>query len=294
MKSKFFIIFIILFFLINNKLFFSQEQNNIKFEFLPLGVHFLPLKANYEEARVGILYYPSDGKLKVDIGNDIDLFAFYFPKINSTLTLSIEFMAYALSRNYEQNRLQIDALDGFFGGNVSFSKSYSDGKLLSRFRIIHNSAHLVDGHYDLKLHNWIDDSKPIPFAKDFGELLLGYQFLPDFGSARIYSAISYSTLIRPLILKKWTGFIGFEAATNKLTGKVFDHETNLFFASHVSLEGNPTYTLNYNNLLGIKFGKWSEKGIIFYLSYYSGSHPFSEYYYKHVNQFGIGFFVDFF
>ena len=293
MKQKFFII-ILLLLIINNKLIFSQDQNNVTFEFLPSGVHFLPLKANYEEARVGILYYPSDGKLKVDIGNDIDLLAFYFPNINSTLTLSIEFMAYALSRNYEQNRLQIDALDGFFGGNASFSKNYSDGKFISRFRIIHNSAHLVDGHYNVKLNDWIDDSKPIPFAKDFGELLLGYQFSPDFGSARIYSAISYSTLIRPLILKKWTGFMGFELSTNKLTGKFLNHETNLFIASHINLEGNPDYKFNYNNLLGIKFGEWNEKGVIFYLSYYSGSHPFSEYYYKRVSQFGIGFFVDFF
>ncbi|MCB9250514.1 MAG: hypothetical protein H6613_19225 [Ignavibacteriales bacterium] len=252
------------------------------------------MKANYDEARIGILYYPKNGNLKVDIGNNIDLFAFNFPLSKSRLTLSIEFMAYALSTSYEQKRLQIDALDGFFGGNVAFSKNYNDGKLISRFRIIHNSAHLVDGHYDDQKDEWMNNSRPIPFAKDFGELLLGYQFFTNFGNIRTYSAINYSTLIRPSELKKWNGFIGFEIATNKIISEIFNHETNLFLASQFTLEGNPEHQINYNNLAGIKFGEWNKKGIVFYLSYYYGSHPFSEYYYKRVSQFGIGFNVDFF
>ncbi len=268
---------------------FPQVNN---FEFLPQSLHFLPIKANNEEARIGVLYYPKNGNLKVDIGNNIDLLAFYFP--NSKLTFSIEFMAYALSTNYEQKRLQIDALDGFFGGNMAFSKSYENGKLISRFRIIHNSAHLVDGHFDTDKNQWMNNDKPIPFTKDFGELLFGYQFLENFGTLRTYSAISYSTLIRPKILEKWNSYFGFEISSNKILDKFLEKDVNIFLATHFSLEGNPKYQLNYNNLLGAKFGTWDEKGIVFYLSYFYGSNPFSEYYSKRVNQFGIGFFIDFF
>ena len=38
----------------------------------------MPLKANHQEARFGILYYPENGYLKVDIGNSSDLFAISF------------------------------------------------------------------------------------------------------------------------------------------------------------------------------------------------------------------------
>ncbi|MBK7106421.1 MAG: DUF1207 domain-containing protein [Ignavibacteriae bacterium] len=287
MNLKYFTSIFIFFFIIKSTEIISQENN---FEFLPQGLHFLPIKANYEEAKIGILYYPKNGNLKVDIGNNIDLLAFNFTNLNSKLTFSIEFMAYALSTNYAEKRLQIDALDGFFGGNAAFSKKYISGKLISRFRIIHNSAHLVDGHFDSERNQWMNNDKPIPFTKDFGELLLGYQFLENYGTLRTYSAISYSTLIRPKILEKWNSYFGFEISSNK----IIDNETNIFIASNFSLEGNPKYQFNYNNLLGMKFGKMEKKGIVIYLSYFYGSNPFSEYYMKRVSQFGIGFFVDFF
>lgn len=291
MNLKYFTSIFIFFFIIKSTEIISQENN---FEFLPQGLHFLPIKANYEEAKIGILYYPKNGNLKVDIGNNIDLLAFNFTNFNSKLTFSIEFMAYALSTNYAEKRLQIDALDGFFGGNAAFSKKYNRGKLISRLRIIHNSAHLVDGHFDSEKNQWMNNDKPIPFTKDFGELLLGYQFYENFGTIRTYSAFSYSTLIRPAILKKWNSYFGFEISSNKIVDKILDDETNIFIASNFSLEGNPKYQFNYNNLLGMKFGKMEKKGIVFYLSYFYGSNPFSEYYMKRVSQFGIGFFVDFF
>ncbi|MFZ1289514.1 MAG: DUF1207 domain-containing protein [Melioribacteraceae bacterium] len=289
MNHKYFTLIFIIVLLIKSTEIISQEKN---FEFLPQGLHFLPIKANNEEARIGILYYPKNANLKVDIGNNIDLLEFNFSQ--SKLTFAIEFMAYALSTNYEQKRLQIDALDGFFGGNAAFSKNYENGKFISRFRIIHNSAHLVDGHYDLNYNQWMNNNKPIPFTKDFGELLFGYQFYENFGTIRTYAAFSYSTLIRPAILEKWNSYFGFEISSNKIIDKTFNQDVNVFFASHFSIEGNPKYQINYNNLLGTKFGKWDEKGIVFYLSYFYGSNPFSEYYFQRISQFGIGFFVDFF
>ena len=45
---------------------------------------------------------------------------------------------------------------------------------------------------------------------------------------------------------------------------------------------------------GIKFGEWDGKGLVFYLSYYAGANPFSEYYSERINKFGLGVFVDFF
>jgi hypothetical protein len=121
-------IFVISTILLNSLL---LSQNKTFAELFPSGLHFFPLKANYQEARIGIFYYPEDASLKVDIGNNIDLIAIHFPQSNSKLTFGIEFMAYALSSSFEGKRLQIDAIDGFFGGNAVFSKMISDNQMLA-------------------------------------------------------------------------------------------------------------------------------------------------------------------
>jgi len=273
---------------------FSQDQTSYNVKLFSPGLHFLPFKANYQEARVGILYYTSNANLKVDIGNNVDLIRFNFPESQSILSLSIEFMGYALSTSYRGNRLQIAALDGFFGGNAAFSKRFENGKFISRFRIIHNSAHLVDGQYDRYQKKWINDEEPIPFTRDFGELTLGYQFYPNFGSLRTYGSFAYSTLVRPSEIEKWSGYFGFEAAFDKIINDTFGEKTNLFVASQFNLVGTPKYQLNSKIMGGLKFGDWDGKGLVFYLSYYIGANPFSEYYSQRVQKFGIGFFVDFF
>ena len=292
------IIFILIYLLLLNCL-TAQNNNenkfgNVKVNFFSPGLHFLPFKANYQEARFGLLYYTDNSNLKLDIGNNVDLVRFYFPNMDATLSLSIEFMGYALSTSYRGNRLQIDALDGFFGGNAAFSKNYENGRFISRFRIIHNSAHLVDGHYDKILGKWIHDIKPIPFTRDFGELTLGYQFYPDFGSLRTYVTAAYATLVRPSTLQKWSTYFGYELAFKNVIDKVFNQDANLFIANQFNIVGTPTYKLNTNLMGGIKFGDWDGKGLIFYLSYYVGANPFSEYYSQRIKKFGIGFFVDFF
>ncbi len=273
---------------------FSQDNSSHSVQLFAPGLHFLPFKANYQEARLGILYYTSNSNLKVDIGNNVDLIRFNFHESKSILSLSVEFMGYALSTSYRGNRLQIDALDGFFGGNAAFSKSFENGKFISRFRIIHNSAHLVDGHYDRYQKKWINDDEPIPFTRDFGELTLGYQFYPDFGSLRTYGTAAYSTMVRPAEIKKWSGYFGFEAAFDQVLDETFGAKTNLFIASQFNLVGTPEYQLNTKLMSGVKFGDWDGKGLVVYLSYYIGANPFSEYYSERIQKFGVGFFVDFF
>lgn len=291
MRFKFTVILLFFSFLFNIN---AQNSSTYNLKLFSSGLHFLPFKANYQEARVGILYYPDNTNLKVDIGNNVDLLLIKYPESKSTISFSIEFMGYALSTSYRGNRLQIDALDGFFGGNVAFSKDYKSGKLISRFRIIHNSAHLVDGHYDKNLGMWINDKDPIPFTRDFGELTLGYKFYPSFGTIRTYGTAAYSTLVRPAELQKWSGYVGYEIAFDKIIDKTFNERTNLFLASQFNLVGSPKYQLNSNFMGGVKFGDWDGKGLVFYLSYYIGANPFSEYYSQRIRKFGIGFFVDFF
>ncbi len=266
---------------------------NIYYELFPEGQNFMPLKASHQEARFGILYYPDNGYLKVDIGNSSDLFAVNFAN-NKKLTLAIDFMAYALSTNYAGKRLQIAVLDGFFGGHLAYRLKYKNRNLLMRFRIIHNSAHFVDGLWDAGKKNWIGKDRPIPFTQDFGEITIANEHLLHFGNVKYYGSVAYATMVRPGELEKWSANAGFEISSSKIFGTLLQKPINLFFASHNILAGKPKYQLSTNNLFGVKFGNWYGKGLAIYLSYYTGNHKFSEYYFKRVSQFGIGFGIDFF
>ncbi len=269
------------------------QNNKIEFNFLPSGLHFIPLKANFREARIGVMIYGDNADLKVDIGNNIDLLDFQIPAKKMRLTLGIEFMAYALATDYNGLHLQIDALDGFFGGNASFSSGENKDKFIARLRIIHNSAHFVDGHYDLEKNVWINGKKPFPFTRDFGELLIGKYIEQNNYKMRFYITPTYSTLVRPMKIQKWSLSGGFEIANDNIIDKIFEHPTNLYIAVHTFLMGMPKYQLTTNFMGGIKFGEWNGKGVSFYLSYYVGNNIFSEYFYNRISRLGVGFFVDF-
>lgn len=271
----------------------SYSQTAVKFHFLPEGLNVIPLRASFREARIGVMMYTDNLNLKVDLGNSIDLLAFEFPSRKMRLTFGMEFMAYALATSYEGNRLQIDALDGFFGGSAALSLGDKTNRDIIRLRIIHNSAHLADGHYDLKENKWINDIKPIPFTRDFGELLIGQQKQINHWHLRYYIVPTYATLVRPVSIKKWSLSGGFEIANEKIIGELFEHKTNIFIALHSFTMGTPSYQLTTNFMTGVKFGQWNSKGVLFYLSYYYGNDIFSEYYYNRISRLGVGFFVDF-
>lgn len=262
---------------------------NISFEILPHGLHFMPLKSNMQESRLGILYFPENANLKVDIGNNVDIIGFNYKK--SRLTFGMEFMAYALSTNYQGRRLQIDAVDGFFGGNGILSIHTDFDQIFFRFRIIHNSAHFVDGHFDFEKNIWKKNVAPIPFTQDFGEITFALQRDYKKINFRGNTSLGYSSLVRPALIKKWWGNAGIELSYLISDNK--DYKINLFLSSQVKIAGMPKYKLNYNNLLGLKFGDWNGKGVVFYLDHYFGNNYFSEYYYRRIEKFGIGFFVDF-
>jgi hypothetical protein len=268
-------------------------QGKINADIFPNGLHFFPLKANFQEARIGIFYYPENASLKVDVGNNIDLIALHFPESNSRLTFGIEFMAYALSTSFEGKRLQIDALDGFFGGNAVFSKVLAENIIFARFRFIHNSAHLVDGSYIKADNKWKNNLLPIPYTKDFGELTMARKHYFSSLILQYNLGMSYAAHVRPVELKKFSMNFGAEFALRNIFSELLGRDNNLFVADFLSFEGTPNYIGSNNFVSGIKFGEWDSKGVVVYLSYYTGRNMLSEYFYERVSKFGIGFFIDF-
>jgi hypothetical protein len=275
----------------------SQDSlSAFKFDFLPAGLNFMPLKAGIDEPRMGLLCYTANTNLKADIGNSVDVLGFNFPASKSRITVGADFMAYAYVTSYLAYRLQIDAIDGFFGGNATYSKDCENGRFVTRFRYVHNSAHFVDGHWDPVAQQWINKQSPNAFGNNYMELLLAREENILCGSfLRYYAGAAFSTGMKTgeMKLKKNLYKAGFEYAVPDLFGTFWGKDENIFIAVNYDLRGIPKYVANQNYLLGLKFGSWQGKGVSIYASYYNGGDVFSQYIDVRVSRFGIGFMLDF-
>jgi len=267
----------------------SDMSNSVVF--FPPGLNFLPLRANNQEAKLGILYYPNSTNLKLDIGNTMDLIRFNLQD-NKYITLGIEFMAYAYSVSFSQMRLQIGTLDGFFGGNAVYTNDLPGNRFSTRLRYIHNSAHLVDGFYSDDDDNWLNNKEPIPFTRDFAEVIFADEFPFHGAYLRPYIGGSYSVRVRPSVLKRTSFCTGIEAHTGSDVEPALVHH-HFFFAYHFLLAGLPVYQASHQVQIGVKFGNWQSKGVNFFLSYFNGNNMFNEFYYERIDRFGVGFSVDF-
>jgi hypothetical protein len=272
----------------------GNGESNVRFILLPSGHHFAPLKANIYEPRIGVFKFLDAAEMKVDIGNSIDVAGVEFTSSQSKVTIGIDFMAYALTTGAQGLRLQVDALDGFFGGNLSFSKKLDLGDLQARFRILHHSAHFADGHYQLGSKKWIGNREPIPYTQDFGELVIAHNHSFQTADICYYGGISYATLVRPAEIQRFSYLAGCEIYLPQIIGKILEQPTNIFCAYNISIMGRQFYSASNQIQLGIKFGKWNEKGVTVFLGYYNGQHMFGEYYDLNLSTIGAGFTVDFF
>ncbi len=256
----------------------TDIPERVGFTFLPSGLLVKPLVANYQEPRVGVRKQIGSSRLKLDIGSTLDVVEYTISSEKSKrLRVGIDFFTFALSTSAEGHRLQIDAVDGFFGGHVSYRVAYDDANLSLRLRILHLSAHFIDGHFDNTTGTWKGGTLPIPFTKDFGELVGAYEIQFEAMSLLLYSGVSYSTLIRPDDIKRISTLHGFEIHTPNNFTNVFGRPLNLFLADHLSLVGIPSYIGTNNLEFGVKFGEWRGTGVRLYLSYFSGLTIFSQY-----------------
>lgn len=242
---------------------------------------------------MGVLYYPATANLKVDIGNSVDVLA-YSPTNKERITAGVEFMAYAYSTSYKGYRLQIDAVDGFFGGNICYS--FTAAPTLrhgARFRYIHNSAHLVDGHFDLGTEQWMRGKLPFPYTRDFAELTYFYEPSGIQFNSRLYAGGTYSVRKRPAELKRPGFLAGAEYYTTAGGITIGARPMRFFAAYHFTVNGVPKFSGSSHLTAGARAGVLNGKGVSLYLSYFSGNNMFNEYYFEKINRLGIGFTVDF-
>jgi hypothetical protein len=263
------------------------------FEFLPGAPIVPPLIANHQEPRVGVRIEIGTNRLKLDIGSSLDMLGYSFDgERKKQLRFGADFFTYALTTNFQDHRLQVDAVDGFFGGHIVYRTDEERSALVLRLRILHLSAHMVDGHFDNEAGTWRDGREPIPFTRDFGELLATYSFPAGAVSIMPYIGTSYATLVRPSDMKRWGGLCGVEMNSGDAFGKVFGKPFELYLADNFTLAGIPAWVGTNIFEVGTKFGSWEGSGIRLYLNYASGMELFSQYYNVRNSKWGIGFAFD--
>ena len=258
----------------------------------PGNLAFLPLTANDQEPKVGLRKEMGASKLKLDIGSSIDFLEFR-PDTTSRLRLGAEFFTYALTSSVVHQRLQVIAVDGYFGGHISYTCRTGSPFVAFRLRIVHQSGHLVDGDWDTATMSWMQPSGPVPYTRNFGELTASASWNCGPGVVMAYSGVSYSTLVRPSDLARWSTLHGVEVHSPAPCGHILDKPIHLFAADHLTFAGVPTYYGSNNLEFGVKCGTWEGQGFRLYVNYSTGLDSFSQFYSVRSSQWGVGFTFDF-
>jgi hypothetical protein len=272
---------------------FPQGQTDRGVTFLPGGTIFAPLPANPEEVRVGVRREFGSMRMRLDIGAQLDLVG-YEPESAPDISIraGAEFFVFALTTSYQGLHLQVDAVDGYFGGHVIFRKEDIASTTYLRIRILHLSSHFIDGHFRLETTTWVDGQLPRPYSRDYAELLAAYEPRGETWNVMLYAGFNQSWFCRPATMLRFNSFQGIVARTTGWTGPVFGRSTTLYMADHFLLSG--VGELSGTNVLeaGIKFGAWESSGVKLYLSHHSGTEVYHQYFDVKRSDWGLGFSLD--
>jgi hypothetical protein len=229
--------------------------------------------------------------MRLDIGAGIEFLGFVPSSADSIeLRAAAEFFAYGLSTSIGGHRLQIDAIDGYFGGSFLLFVPRDGWTFAARLRILHLSSHFVDGH-DGGVES-PGSRGPIPFTRDFGELTAAPRFTAGMLEMRPYLGVAYSTLVRPDDLARWGGMAGIEIFHRGFPGSLFERPSALYAAGHCALEGNPDPELTASVEAGIHLGGTEGAAVRFFAGYFAGKDLFHQYYDLTRHYWSLGFAVE--
>ena len=258
----------------------AHPQNDTSsVSWFPRDLLFSPLLANHDEPVMGLEQQLGSSVLRVGIGNSVDLIE--YRHASDTLRWGADFFSFSLASTIRDVRLKIDAADGFFGVHVAWT---NDSPWMIRFRAIHQSAHLVDGHYNSETGAWDNNRQPIPFSRNYGDIVGAYRADSRGIELRVYAGPNFAVYNNPKDIRRLGGVLGCEAHTR--------WSTSVYAAFSLSLLGVPVYNGSSTLETGVKFGDWSGRGIRLYLTYYNGLDLFGEYYKERKEFGGIGFAID--
>lgn len=289
MKNKVFIIVssVILTLLQSHFCLATPDETATGFSFVASGLLFKPLIANTFEPRVGFFSELNKNSLRLDICNSIDLLSYRFNDHDEVLSLGADFFTFTQLRGEQNFHFPVNAVDYFFGINVSGKKKLDSGILSARIRISHISAHFVDGHYDGTTARWRDNRYPQVYSREFIDPVICYEPNSYALPFRMYVGGTYVFHIDPRWLSKLSEYAGGEMSfpsSLPLTPYVAYQAT--FMKIHIA-------SIRHEAQVGVKIGDYRGRGIDIYLSYFSGYSIHGEYFDVKEHYTALGFLIDF-
>ena len=271
MKARLLIISLLLIF--SKTLLFSNEN-----------LIFQPFVANVFEARVGSIYEIEDNKLRLDIGNSIDLYETRIKNIDSNETIlrfGTEFFVDTRLRSEGRFKFPVETSDYYFGVNATSKLSFIDEYLYTRFRLAHISSHLADGYSE----NSIFRKSVFVYSREF----IDWSFAYIFADFRPYLGLTYIFSTIPDEVNLIVPQIGFDYKQN-----IFD-DLDLVAGYDFKLGGHDDQYSGINSLkLGIQLRTFKNFGIELAYLYYSGYSIHGMFYNEKDNYNAIGFNVIFY
>jgi hypothetical protein len=271
----------------NNALSEEGSQADGRIALVPHGLLFRPLLANTYEPRVGLLSQLGKNRLRLDIGNSIDLLQYTIIKDSSSFSMGTDFFTYTLLRGERDFHFPVDASDYFFGVNFNCKSSTAFGLMSSRLRISHISAHFVDGHYDNTKGEWKDSRYPNVYSREFIDVVIACEPAPLDDALRGYIGATYLFHVDPSTVAPFMAYAGLELHSKmyKSTSFYAGYQTTVMKISEVALRQNIQ--------LGAKFGEWNGRGLNLFASYFSGFSIHGEYFDIKENYLALGFLIEF-
>ena len=258
--------------------------------FMPSGLIFEPLLGNPLESRMAVQKPFSGPELYVDLGNTVDIVRWTYTQQDSnrtlrTITIGGSFFAYGYITSVEGSRLQVDAIDGFFGAHIVYTSELLNRPWKLRFRFLHQSAHMVDGRYDRHSETLIGDHLPVSFARDQIE----FTTMHYYGKTRLGGGFGFVVHRYPENISPYTIFL----AGDRLLYSSTDEAVHWYTGYFVRGENINSFTFTHSLTAGVKFGTWHGRGIGVALHYYNGLNFFGEYFTDRLDYLSIGFSFDF-
>ncbi|MBI9070100.1 MAG: DUF1207 domain-containing protein [Melioribacteraceae bacterium] len=256
---------VLLILLLSNVIVNAQD----KFEIFPDDLLIQPFSANTIEPKMGFVFQTSGNELRLDIGNSLDLLRYNVSEKES-ISFGADLFTYTKLRKEGDFHFPVDAVDYLFGLNWGYVKKLDNSEFGVRLRFSHISAHLVDGRYDKKNMEWVEEHLPRVYSREFIEFFPYYKF----NNLRVYAGYTYIYHIDP-------GYIGknnYQAGFDYYLCGVINSFITPFAAYDIKIVDIDGKTANNSINIGVKFGKPFGKGFSVYYHYYSGKSVHGEFY----------------
>ncbi|MBN1448864.1 MAG: DUF1207 domain-containing protein [Bacteroidetes bacterium] len=248
---------------------------------------FPPLIAHHVEPRVGMSRLLGEERLRLDIGNSIDVLQWAIYNDEMQVAIGADFFTWTSLRQEKDFHFPVDAVDYLFGVNASFARTLSDRfSAALRLRLSHISAHLVDGSYQKESGTWRDGQLPRVYSREYVDLIAAVEWS---GLLRLYGGGQYIYHIDPATLGKWSLQSGIEAVWQG-AGAGWLHPYAAVDLRLIDIDG---WEAAVNLQVGVKAGCWRGTGVQLYIAWFRGKSQHGEYYDQNWSYWGPGFNIDF-